>query len=348
MLLTLALLLTCTLVGSVRLSGADGGGGRKARGRVLRVALVGDPQVDDSTEMGYARRSVYRELYGRRDLDMCIFLGDLVNDNMTLLPESVGVVDSLPYQCFMVPGNHDRDVYRGPKSSSYRPRDLSTWRKVVGYVDTSFVRSNIRFILMNNVRHSDSGMTDYVGGFTETQKHWLDSVLNVGAPALTVLATHIPFSQMKGRDSVLALVPEAARMLYVSGHTHYVSRMNPFRNSLSARLAEVGGAVSRMVTEFPMPYRVAALREGISLQISIATDDMTFPINALADRLRNNCPHGQSPLVQTRVLTACVSMSSAALQTALSAFVSRVVGEAFAASPTFANGAIPPHRRSKK
>ena len=243
MLLTLALTLTCTLVGSVRLSGADGGGGRKARGRVLRVALVGDPQVDDSTEMGYARRSVYRELRGRRDLDMCIFLGDLVNDNMSLLPESVGVVDSLPYQCFMVPGNHDRDVYRGPKSSSYRPRDLSTWRKVVGYVDTSFVRGNVRFVLMNNVRHSDSGMTDYVGGFTDRQKHWLDSVLNrcVGEtsgkmlsraernPTLTILATHIPFSQMKGRDSVLALVPDTSRLLLVSGHTHFVSRDDSLR-----------------------------------------------------------------------------------------------------------------------
>ena len=238
MLLTLAFALSCTLVGSVRLSGADGGGGRKARGRVLRVALVGDPQVDDSTEMGYARRSVYRELYGRRDLDMCIFLGDLVNDNMSLLPESVGVVDSLPYQCFMVPGNHDRDVYRGPKSSMFRQRDLSTWRKVVGYVDTSFVRGNVRFVLMNNVRHSDSGMTDYVGGFTDRQKHWLDSVLNrgvgetrgrkplrvCGTPALTILATHIPFSQMKGRDSILALIPDISRLLFVSGHTHFVSR----------------------------------------------------------------------------------------------------------------------------
>lgn len=237
-LLTLALALTCTLVGSVRLSGADGGGGRQARGRVLRVALVGDPQVDDSTEMGYARRSVYRELRGRRDLDMCIFLGDLVNDNMSLLPESVGVVDSLPYQCFMVPGNHDRDVYHGPKSSMYRQRDLSTWRKAVGYVDTSFVRGNVRFVLMNNVRHSDSGMTDYVGGFTDRQKHWLDSVLNrgvgetrgrkpsrvCGTPALTILATHIPFSQMKGRDSVLALIPDISRLLFVSGHTHFVSR----------------------------------------------------------------------------------------------------------------------------
>lgn len=237
-LLTLALALTCTLVGSVRLSGADGGRNRQVRGRVLRVALVGDPQVDDSTEMGYARRSVYRELRGRRDLDMCIFLGDLVNDNMSLLPESVGVVDSLPYQCFMVPGNHDRDVYRGQKLSTYRRRDLSTWRKAVGYVDTSFVRGNVRFVLMNNVRPSDSGMTDYVGGFTDRQKHWLDSVLNrgvgetrgrkplrvCGTPALTILATHIPFSQMNGRDSVLALIPDISRLLFVSGHTHFVSR----------------------------------------------------------------------------------------------------------------------------
>ena len=237
------LALTCTLAGSVRLSGAE------RQGRVLRVALVGDPQVDNPVEMGYARRSIYRDLRGRRDLDLCIFLGDLVNDNMSLLPESLSVIDSLSFQSFMVPGNHDRDVYRGAKSSGSmsRPRDLSTWRKLVGYVDTSFVRGNVRFIMMNNVRHAAAGMTDYVGGFTEKQKHWLDSVLVTDVarggkmsrgsvdrsrrpsrgkvtPALTILATHIPFSQMKGRDSVLALIPEHTRILYVSGHTHFVSR----------------------------------------------------------------------------------------------------------------------------
>ena len=239
------LALTCTLAGSVRLSGAE------RQGRVLRVALVGDPQVDNPVEMGYARRSIYRDLRSRRDLDLCIFLGDLVNDNMSLLPESLSVIDSLPFQSFMVPGNHDRDVYRGAKSSGSmsRSRDLSTWRKLVGYVDTSFVRGNVRFIMMNNVRHAGAGMTDYVGGFTEKQKHWLDSVLVTDVargrkmsrgsvdrskrpsrgkvtPALTILATHIPFSQMKGRDSVLALIPEHTRMLYVSGHTHFVSRDN--------------------------------------------------------------------------------------------------------------------------
>ena len=237
------LALTWTLAGSVRLSGAE------RQGRVLRVALVGDPQVDNPVEMGYARRSIYRDLRSRRDLDLCIFLGDLVNDNMSLLPESLSVIDSLPFQSFMVPGNHDRDVYRGAKSSGSmsRPRDLSTWRKLVGYVDTSFVRGNVRFIMMNNVRHAAAGMTDYVGGFTEKQKHWLDSVLVTDVarggkmlrgsvdhsrrpsrgkvtPALTILATHITFSQMKGRDSVLALIPEHTRILYVSGHTHFVSR----------------------------------------------------------------------------------------------------------------------------
>ena len=216
--LTCFLVLSCSILCSLP---ARSGGFQADRG-ALRVAFIGDPQVDNETEMGYAGKSVYKDLANRKDIDIAVFLGDLVNDNMSLLPESVRIIDSLPYPCFMVPGNHDRDV-RGDRPMPF-VRNLMTWRKVVGYVDTSFVRSNVRFILMNNVRHSDSGMTDYVGGFTETQKHWLDSVLNVGAPALTVLATHIPFSQMKGRDSVLALVPEAARMLYVSGHTHYVSR----------------------------------------------------------------------------------------------------------------------------
>lgn len=221
----------------------DGRGKSERHSRlVLRVALVGDPQVDNATEMWYARKSIYRELAKRKDLDLCLLLGDLVNDSMPLLPESLSIIDSLPFPCFLTPGNHDRDVYRGRKASGNedRPRDLVTWRRAVGYVDTSFVRGNVRFIMMNNVRHSEAGMTDYEGGFTEMQKHWLDSLLkeepgdheartgrsrhDERIPALTILATHIPFSQMKGRDSVLALIPASVRMLYVSGHTHSVAR----------------------------------------------------------------------------------------------------------------------------
>lgn len=247
-----------------------------AGGGPVRVAFIGDPQVDNAVEMGYARKSIYKELSGRKDIDLCVFLGDLVNDDMALLPESVSIIDSLPFPCFMIPGNHDRDVYRGPKAQPIaaqgapvitsevnagrdgtRPRDLTTWRRTVGYIDTAFFRGNVHFILMNNVRQASAGMTDYTGGFTEKQKHWLDSVFralpepgrastrkqdgaetrcntrkhdgtNTGQrtrkPALTILATHIPVSQMKSRDSLMAMIPDPSRMLFISGHTHYVSR----------------------------------------------------------------------------------------------------------------------------
>lgn len=247
-----------------------------AGGGPVRVAFIGDPQVDNAVEMGYARKSIYKELSGRKDIDLCVFLGDLVNDDMALLPESVSIIDSLPFPYFMIPGNHDRDVYRGPKAQpkaaqdapvitsevnagrdGTRPRDLTTWRRTVGYIDTAFFRGNVHFILMNNVRQASAGMTDYTGGFTEKQKHWLDSVFralpepgrasthkqdgaetrcntrkhdgtNTGQrtrkPALTILATHIPVSQMKGRDSLMAMIPDPSRMLFISGHTHYVSR----------------------------------------------------------------------------------------------------------------------------
>ena len=253
----------------------------------VRVAFIGDPQVDNAVEMGYARRSIYKELAGRRDIDLCLFLGDLVNDDMALLPESTRIIDSLPFPCFMIPGNHDRDVYRGPKArhraghdasdsqaevnaelNGTRPRDLTTWHRTVGYIDTAFFMGNVHFILMNNVRQASAGMTDYTGGFTEKQKHWLDSVFHAlpeprrerarkqdGAktgrstrkPALTILATHIPVSEMKGRDSLTAMIPDPSRTLFVSGHTHYVSRsyisIDPNRGELDDSIPElVAGA----------------------------------------------------------------------------------------------------------
>lgn len=51
----------------------DGRGKSERHSRqVLRVALVGDPQVDNATEMWYARKSIYRELAKRKDLDLCL------------------------------------------------------------------------------------------------------------------------------------------------------------------------------------------------------------------------------------------------------------------------------------
>ena len=185
---------------------------------ILRVAFVGDPQADGSGQVVYNQRSVFKELRSRNDLDLVIVLGDIVNDDVTLLDPSIASLDSLSVPWFAVPGNHDRDA------ASDTPRGLNAWRDRIGYIDTSFVVKGVRFVLMNNVR--TKGLKDYEGGFSEQQKHWLDSLVRHSAKDRRfVLATHIPLSESKGLDSLVnILAPVSAQTTLFCGHTHTVRR----------------------------------------------------------------------------------------------------------------------------
>lgn len=166
----------------------------------LRVAFVGDPQVDNAAELSYARNSIYSELRARKDLDLVVILGDLVNENTNLIAPSEASLDSLSCPWFRVNGNHD-----GPDPVK----------------DTSFSVSGTRFILMDNVRRTEKG---YVGGFSEKQKEWLDS-LTRNSKENIVLCTHIPLSQSKGRDSLQTIFSKCpSGILLVCGHTHQVMR----------------------------------------------------------------------------------------------------------------------------
>lgn len=192
----------------------------------LKVAFVGDPQVNDSTELQYARKSVYRELRERKDIDLAIFLGDIVNDSMEMLEPSKASLDSLPYPWFTIPGNHDFDIYKGRKAVTIqkgRNRDLTSYPEVFGSPDTTFSRKGVRFILMNDVIYENNS---YKGGFTQRQMAYLDSVVTACSKERTlVLATHIPYSHIKDRaaaDSILAGF--SGKILLVSGHTHNVRR----------------------------------------------------------------------------------------------------------------------------
>ena len=180
---------------------------------LFRVAFVGDPQVDNATQLGYARASIYRELRERKDLDLVILLGDLVNDKMEYLAPTVASLDSLGCPWLAVPGNHDRDRYPG---DSTRVRDLDTWQRTLGYIDTSFVRHGIRFILMNDVR--TRGRADYEAGLSERQKEWLSTVLDATPEKQQIVfASHIPLTEMHAKDTLDRLFAGKERVLLVSG-----------------------------------------------------------------------------------------------------------------------------------
>lgn len=185
----------------------------------LRVAFVGDPQVDSPDELRQARASVYSELRSRRDLDLVVILGDLVNNRMDLLAPSKASLDSLPCPWVCAPGNHDKDLY--PKEEK-RPRDLASFRRVLGYTDTTFVSGGIRFISMDNVRTEH--IAGYDGALREPQREWLDSLVRVCRDEKVVFCTHIPLSWCADRDTLAKILSPCRDLLLVAGHTHAVRR----------------------------------------------------------------------------------------------------------------------------
>lgn len=204
------------------LSGQDS----QAKGK-LRVAFVGDPQVDSEQELQYARKSIFAELRSRTDLDMVIILGDLVNDKTQYLEGCVQSLDSLRCSWICVPGNHDRDMYKMSLSNvpGYhrlgRPRDLDTFQGIVGPADTTFTLAGVKFICLNDVMTVETN--DYKGALSTEQKIKLERELastSIGSPV--VICTHIPLEECEG--GLLQMIRRYDNVLLVSGHTHRVTR----------------------------------------------------------------------------------------------------------------------------
>lgn len=175
--------------------------------------------MDSPDELRQARVSIYNDLRSRRDLDLVVVLGDLVNNRMDLLAPSKASLDSLPCPWVCAPGNHDKDLY--PKEEK-RPRDLASFRRILGYTDTTFVLGGVRFISMDNVR--TERIAGYDGALREPQREWLDSLVRECRDEKVVFCTHIPLSWCADRDTVASILSPCRDLLLVAGHTHAVSR----------------------------------------------------------------------------------------------------------------------------
>jgi len=158
------------------------------RGR-LRVAFVGDPQVDNEVELDYARRSVFRELRERRDLDLVVVLGDLVNENAALMEPCARSLDSLRCPWVCVRGNHDNPAEQ--------------FSREVCAPDTSFVMGGVRFICIDDINGWEGELPD---------------------DGYNVVCAHIPFSYGASLDSLASVLSSKKNMLMVFGHTHQVRR----------------------------------------------------------------------------------------------------------------------------
>ncbi|MBB5711701.1 calcineurin-like phosphoesterase C-terminal domain-containing protein [Sphingomonas xinjiangensis] len=215
----------------------------------FNCAVLGDVQVYSGDEIGYARDSIVRELKDRTGAaPACIFaLGDLVGDDLGLIPRLAEVLGEIKVPQWWVQGNHDYD------SDADRDSDASdTWRRLYGPATYAFEVGRVLFIALDNVvypcgKHDNRNGTrpfcveypqkSYNGRFTDDQMAFIANLVKATDPGkLIVLGHHIPLvgfdnakewaHQTDNAPELYALL-EGRQALDLSGHSHTLENLAP-------------------------------------------------------------------------------------------------------------------------
>lgn len=216
---------------------------RDATGESFSCVAMGDTQPYSNNELGYVRDGVLDTLLGRdlASAECMLLLGDVVGDDLGLLPRLKDTLAVLGLPQHYVHGNHDYDVDATSDEDS-----SDTWRRLYGPNYYSFEIGKVFFVALDNVVYpctaADAAPDDrevcgetgshptYNGRVPEPQMDWLKNTLAlVPQDRLIVLMHHIPlvsFSDSRaGRhqtDNAAALHELVAGRpaLSLSGHTH--------------------------------------------------------------------------------------------------------------------------------
>lgn len=182
----------------------------------FKIGAIGDIQVDNTEELGFAAKSIGNELANSKDIDFNIILGDLVNDKMELLSPVKDLLESLPTDSWTLIGNHDRDVSKEEAMNN-------VFNLHFGADNYAFNQGRIHFIVLNNV--FPTGKRTYEGRITDAQLQFIKNDLShVDKDRTIVISQHIPMYATRNRDELFKLLDGYKNVLVLSGHTHVVSR----------------------------------------------------------------------------------------------------------------------------
>ena len=204
--------------------------------------MMGDTQPYSNTEVGYVRDSIVADLLDRdlSDAECIVMLGDVMGDDLTLLPRFMDIFSVLGLPQYYIHGNHDYDFDATSDADS-----ADSWRNLYGPAYFSFEIGEVFFFVIDNVvfpcGEADDGpggrdvcvdpdRITYNGRITDTQMAWIENTLaHVPEDKLIVLMNHIPLVSFidsnTGRhqtDNLAELIElvHGRPVLSLSGHTH--------------------------------------------------------------------------------------------------------------------------------
>ncbi len=201
----------------------------------FEVIWFADPQPMTAAEVGYVRDDVVAELIGS-DAAFGITVGDIMFDDLALIPRYNRIIAQIGIPWYNVPGNHELNFLSPDDRYS-----LETFKRYFGPPYYSFDYGDVHFIVLDTVRYLGRdasrnkplprGQGAYEGRIGKAQLAWLAKDLELVPPEkLVVLAMHIPLishidktnprRQVLDREELLRLVDNREHVMAVAGHAH--------------------------------------------------------------------------------------------------------------------------------
>lgn len=216
-------------------------------GQSFDCAVLGDVQPASNIEVGYVRDTLVRELLTAPKKPACLLaLGDIVSDDLHLIPRTAEVMGAIGVPQWWVQGNHDYD-----HDADHDIDSSDTWRRLYGPNNYAFEMGQAVFIVLDNVSFPcgedpaearerpfcKQYWKTYNGRLLPDQMTFIANVLKATDPKkLVVFAAHIPFvgfdnseSQPHQTDNMgeLYALVKGRPALSLTGHSHTLENMAP-------------------------------------------------------------------------------------------------------------------------
>ncbi len=185
----------------------------------FRVVVFGDTQPRNEREVEYLAHDVVEELIGVKAA-FGVTLGDLVFDDLSLLPSYIRTMAQIGIPWHNVLGNHDMN-YDAPDDK----HSDETFERYFGPSYYSFDYGPVHFIVLDDVKWigGPGGRGGhYTAALGERQMEFLRNDLRlVPQDQLVVLFMHIPLVEVEDREELYRLLKDHPYTLSVSAHRHY-------------------------------------------------------------------------------------------------------------------------------
>ncbi|MEM1087246.1 MAG: calcineurin-like phosphoesterase C-terminal domain-containing protein [Pseudomonadota bacterium] len=213
-------------------------------------AILGDPQTYANQDISFFRDSTIDTILDRNDEtkpDCVVALGDVIGDDLGLIPRMAEVMSVLEAPQWWVHGNHDFDF-----DADFDEDSADSWRNLYGPNYFAFEIGDVLFISLDNVVYPCTAedakregreycvtrdRKAYNGRITDDQMAFVENLLALTPEdKLVVVAHHIPFvsfvdsgSPVHQTDNVMELYAllEGREALSLSGHTHTIENFSP-------------------------------------------------------------------------------------------------------------------------